>query len=420
MSFTALHRGLGRGPGPLTDELLDSAVAAGATESDDLDWKSELPPQKGLPQTDFPKDVAAMANSGGGVIVFGVHESQKAATGRTDVGDFDEGYERSLRSAAITAITPPVFGLNVFRLGSTEGKRAVIVEVPASVDGPHLIYRGDYFGAPVRNDADTVWMKERQIEAMYRARFDERRHATEVLDTLYTEAAAGRDSEKRAWLVAVAHPRLPRVGSRLTRDETREILAKTESLALFYAGRGGIHPLESIDRHNPRPGLRRWVAVNSATGEGSAWREAWASIHHDGSITIAAAVGGHRMSSDGYFDGWQVQSAAIECAVADLMALVRRTAESTSGGEYDIRVGIDFTGDQPLAISTINNFGYHYDGTSVPLHRYTPVEFTVNAAESDLDFYWHVHDLAQDCVNQGGVSNLQLIHPPEHDAQETA
>ena len=163
MRFTALHRALGRGPGPLTDELLDSAVAAGATESDDLDWKSELPPQKGLPQTDFPKDVAAMANSGGGLIVFGVHESQKAATGRTDVGDFDEGYERSLRSAAITEITPPVFGLNVFRLGSTEGEHAVIVEVPASVDGPHLIHRGDYFGAPVRNDADTVWMKERQI-----------------------------------------------------------------------------------------------------------------------------------------------------------------------------------------------------------------------------------------------------------------
>ena len=132
----------------------------------------------------------------------------------------------------------------------------------------------------------------------------QRRHATEVLDTLYAEAAAGRDSETRAWLVAVAHPRLPRVGSRLTRDDAREILARTESLALFYAGRGGIHPLESIDRHNPRPGLRRWVAVNSATGEGSAWKEAWASIHHDGSVTIAAAVGGHRMSSDGYFDGW--------------------------------------------------------------------------------------------------------------------
>lgn len=30
-----------------------------------------------------------------------------------------------------------------------------------------------------------------------------------------------------------------------------------------------------------------------------------------------------------------------------------------------------------------------------------------------LDFYWHVHDLALDCVNQGGISNLRMIHPPE-------
>jgi len=420
MSFTALHRVIGHGPGPLTDELLDAAIAAGATESDDLDWKSELPPQKGLPQTDFPKDVAAMANSGGGVIVFGVRERQKAATERVDIGDFDEGYERSLRSVAITAITPPVFGLNVHRLGSAAGGRSVVVEVPASVDGPHLIYKGDYFGAPIRNDADTVWMKERQIESMYRARLDERRHATEVLNMLYAEAAAGRDSETRAWLIAIAHPRLPRVGSRLTRDEARAVLTKTERLALSYATRGGIHPLESVDCYNPRPGLRRWLAVNSATAERAIWKEAWVSIHHDGSVTMAAAVGGHLMSSGEYFDGWQVQSTAIECAVADLMALVRTTAAATGSDEYDIRVGIDWTGQQPLSISTIDQFGRSYDGVSVPLRRYTPVELTVNAAEPDLDFYWHVHDLAQDCVNQGGVSNLQLIHPPERGDGETA
>lgn len=148
MSFTALHRALGLRPGPLTDDLLGAAVAAGVTETNDPDWKSELPPAKGLPQTDFPKDVAAMANSGGGLVVYGVRESQRAAVERADVGEFDETYERSLRSAAITAITPPVFGLNVYRLGSP-GNRAVVVEVPASVDGPHLIYKNDYFGAPV-------------------------------------------------------------------------------------------------------------------------------------------------------------------------------------------------------------------------------------------------------------------------------
>ena len=355
-----------------------------------------------------------MANSGGGVIVYGVREAQKAATGRVDVGEFDEAHERSLRSVAITAISPPVFGLNVYRLGSV-GNRAVAVEIPASVDGPHLIYRNDYFGAPVRNDSDTVWMKERQIEAMYRARFDERRHATEALDALFSESQAGRDADKRAWLIAVAHPRIPRFQDRLTRDGAREVLSKTNGLALTYAGSGGIHPLESVDRLNPRPGLRRWVAVNSATGERSVWKESWISIHHDGSVSLASAIGGHRMSNDGYFEGRQVESSAIGCAIADFMALIRATAEATDNDEYDARVGIDWSGDQPLTILTKDNMGSTYDGVSIPLHRYTPVEATVNAAESALDFFWQVHQIAQDCVNQGGVSNVLMIQPPPRD-----
>jgi Putative DNA-binding domain len=411
MNFTALHRAIGAGPGPLTEELLDAAVAAGVTETSDLDWKSELPPAKGLPQTDFPKDVAAMANSGGGVIVFGVRESQKAATERVDVGEFDEAYERSLRSAAITAVSPPVFGLVVHRLGA-EGSRAVVVEVPASIDGPHLIYRNDYFGAPMRIDSDTVWLKERQIEAMYRARFDERRHAADALDALFNEASAGRDTIKRAWLIAVAHPRIPRLRDRLNRDDARAVLSEAGKLALVYAGRGGIHPLESVDRLNPRPGLRRWVAVNTATDERSAWKEAWASVHHDGSVTLAAAVGGHRMSSDAFLDGWQVQSSGVECAIADFMALIRATAGRTDNDEYDLRAGIKWTGGQPLTILTTDNLGYAYDGVSTPLHHYAPVETSVNAVEHDLDYYWHVHDLARDCVNQGGITNVLLIRPP--------
>jgi hypothetical protein len=72
MDFTALHRLLGRPPGPLIDNIIDEAVNHGIAETDDLDWKSSLPPSSNLPQTDFPKDIAAVANSGGGVIVYGV------------------------------------------------------------------------------------------------------------------------------------------------------------------------------------------------------------------------------------------------------------------------------------------------------------------------------------------------------------
>lgn len=410
MEFTSLHRALGASPGPLTDDLLDRAVSASVAESTDLDWKSMLPPTRGLPQTDFPKDVAAMANSGGGLIVFGVSENDKRATERVDVGNFDENYERSLRSAAITAISPPVFGLVIHRLGD-EGSRAVIVEVPASMDGPHLIYRNELFGAPVRNDADTVWMKERQIEAMYRLRLDERRRSTEELAALYADAASGRDSTERSWLVAVARPRIPRVAIRLKRDDARDAIRNAGKLALVYASRSGIHPLESVDRDNPRPGLRRWVAANAATKESSRWKESWISIHDDGAITLTTHIGGHRRS-DGYHDERQIESAAIECAIADLMALVRTVAETFGHQEYEVQVGIEWGGSEPLLLLTTDQNGYTYDGGSVPLHRYTPVRCTVDAAGTPLDYYWRVHDLAQDCVNQGGIEHVRLIQPP--------
>ena len=74
-----------------------------------------------------------MANSGGGVIVYGVDEVDKAATGRVDENKCDESYERTLRAVACSAIMPPVFNLGVRILGS-EGRRAVVVEVPASVE----------------------------------------------------------------------------------------------------------------------------------------------------------------------------------------------------------------------------------------------------------------------------------------------
>lgn len=411
MTFTALHRELGASPGPLTDDLLARAVTTGVRETDDLDWKSELPPTKGITQTDYPKDVAAMANSGGGLIVYGVTESQKAATGRQDVGEFDEGYERTLRSAAITAISPPVFGLTIHRLGD-DPSRAVIVKVPGGLDGPHLIYRGEYFGAPVRNDADTVWMKERQIEAMYRARFDERRHAREALASLYEEASAGRGTAARAWLVAVAHPRTPQLSSRLSRDDARQVLSKARSLALGFADRSAQHPLESVDSSNPRPGLRRWVAVNTETSERNMWKESWASIHHDGSVTLAAAVGGARLSADGFLKGEEVRASRIECAVADLMALVRTTGEAVGTTEYDIRIGIE-SETVPLTILTIDNFGQMFGGVSTPLHRYTPVEVTSRADTAPAAFHRQVFELAEDCVNQGGMSQLTAIRPPE-------
>ncbi|RHW23715.1 ATP-binding protein [Nocardioides immobilis] len=405
MEFTGLHRALGAQPSPLTSELIDEAVRAGLKESDNLDWKSDLPPAKDIAKTDFPKDVAAMANAGGGVIVYGIAEEQKAATQRLDVGTLSEAHERALRSAAVTAISPPVFGLDVVRLGE-DGGRVVVVVVPDSLDGPHLIYKGEYFGAPIRNDADTVWMRERQVEQMYQARFDERRYAHEALDTLYDEMATGRDTTERAWFVGVARPRVPIVGApRIEREYARSLAEKGGILALVYAGRGGIHPLENVDRLNPRPGLRRWILANSATTERTLWKEAWSSIHDDGAATVASAVGGHR-TSDGETSGDAVDTSAIECAIADLLALVHETADDLGTRDYEVRIGIEWAGAGPLTFYTRSQYGINETAT---LPRYTTIRTSIRPDVDPAEFADIVYDLATDAVNQAGVRAPSLM-----------
>lgn len=399
MEFTGLHRALGAQPGPLTSGMIDDAISARVMETDDLDWKSELPPAKDLPKTDFPKDIAAMANNGGGVIVYGIEEDQKAATTRLDVGELTESHERALRSAAVTAVSPPVFGLDVVRLGE-EGARVVAVVVPDSLDGPHLIHRGEYFGAPIRNDADTAWMRERQIEQMYRARFDERRYAHEALDSLYDEAATGRDSADRAWFIGVARPRVPAVGGpRVEREQARAIAESGGNLALNFAGRGGLHPLENVERLDPRPGLRRWILPNSATTERTAWKESWCSIHDDGAVAVAMAVGGHRTSEEQVV-GSAVDVSAVECAIADLLGLVHETADELSTRDYEIRIGIEWDGARPMTFFTRGGFGINEKAS---LARFTPIRASIATDLPSEDYANRVYDIATDAVNQAGV-----------------
>lgn len=142
--------------------------------------------------------------------------------------------------------------------------------------------------------------------------------------------------------------------------------------------------------------------------------EAWAETHHDGSATLAAAVGGHRMSSDGFHDGWQVESLGIECCIADFAALIRATAEARSVDEFEVRVGIQWEGAEALQILTVDGSGQTYAGVSTPLRKYAPVRATINGAGPAGTFHEEVFRLAEDCVNQGGVTYLHTIEVPSN------
>ncbi|MFC8383238.1 helix-turn-helix domain-containing protein [Nocardia sp. NPDC057272] len=409
--FTALHRVLGRPPGPITVDMIDDAVRGRIEETSDLDWKSELPAAKAVSQGDFPKDVAAMANSGGGMLVFGVkcEPKSKAANERVDVHELSENHERALRSAAVTAVSPPVFGLQVTRLKDNLG-HCVVVAVPPSIDGPHLVYRGEYFGAPIRNDADTVWMRERQIEAMYRTRLDTRRHNAETLSRIYGDLSNVHPTMDRAWLIAVAQPRIPSIRTeRLTREAATELFQKASDVESLNVWASNQHPLRRMDIYSPRPGLRRWTVMTPYQTDRDAWRAGAASIHFDGSVTLAVAIGGELKPSGEAWPGAVVQSPAIEDAVAVLMALIRTVSGLFERTEYEIRIGIEFEAGAPIEIYSVDSFKQPYADTAVPLPRFAPVDAAVDAG-ADADAYLEqARSIALDCVNQGGAERLHIM-----------
>jgi hypothetical protein len=189
--------------------MIDAAVAQQLPENASLDFKAAMYSSCDL-EAEFPKDVAAMANSGGGVLVFGVRDGGDKADERCDPGDIGRDRIRKLESLVISGICPPVFNVEFLPLMEATPP-CLVVLIPDSASGPHLVYRNEFFGASVRHGHKTTWLEEPVIERRYRARFDQQRNAHEVVDSVYDEAAAVCPRMERARFVGIARPVLPEV-----------------------------------------------------------------------------------------------------------------------------------------------------------------------------------------------------------------
>lgn len=420
MTFTSLHQAIGAQPGPITSKMIDDLIAQGVQEGEGLDFKKKLPSQKELASSDFPKDVAAFANASGGTLVYGVDETDRVATSRVSLGEISESYERTLRQVAVSSIHPPVFGLDVTTVGTSDDC-ALVVTIPPSLERPHMVYRGEYFGAPVRNHADTVWMRERQIEQMYRSRFESRRQADDAIDQLYQETVSGRSIHEHAWLVMVAVPRLPRAGTPVERSAIQTIAesachtfpdVRTATKVLSSVPRP--HPLNWVDRGNPRRGMRRWVLRNARKPEHDRRLEAWIAILDNGPLTLAMSIGSHdRPYTRGIVaPGHEVYGRTVECVVAEFVALLAELSRVTGPhGEYDLLLGIEWAGPEPLVFATFDSEAFRDITDSIPLPRFTRVRASLRPDVPDDDLRQQVCAIALDVVNQGGVQNLELLSP---------
>lgn len=415
--FTPIHRALGLEPGDLTWQLIEQAVDQAVVETSDLDWKrSAYDSRDPQWQDEAAKDIAAMADSGGGWIVFGVAEDAEAnsASQVTPVAWNSDKQQRLLR-AAYARIGPPVLGLEFFPVSGENGQ-VVLLRIPDSRDAPHFARKGDdAFVAPRRNGPHTVFMSDREIERGFRERFQQAEDREGELQAVFERAGQGLNPDDGVCIVIAALPvELVRSATAMTEQEAYEFMNVPVPAGLVYS-RAGAH--KSWNGGRVRKGLRQW-RIRSEERATHAYRK---SLHDDGTVLSIYRLGAltdSQQATPHYPVGQpnHCMSEHIESALIDFSATLRAHASKRHvNAGYQVRVGLVGHSAAPIHIRTTENQTNFLLGVEEmePIHRFQPVTYNLDPVDPVDILLPTLNDLARDIINQGGVKHLKVMAEPD-------
>lgn len=352
MPWTPLHAVLGEPSPKLSFDLIERVCAVGVSERSDLDWKSSLPltatdeDGKRAQQSELAKDIAAMANSGGGMIVYGVDERRRADTSAAGqiqpVGPITESTLQTISQIAGNLIYPPVMSLHLVPLAGQDADVGVLVMlVPDSPDAPHLVHpRGnvrDWFAVPWRDGPHTAWMVERQIAAAYQRREVARRRSATDLDELYGSFARACVTGDSTWVLGVAQPDVPAGNDRrLTLQRADTILRSPQSVRLPAA----VSALDLTQGAMTRRGLRLFHRTRSDSSVSVSGRMGGrVQLHGSGAVAVGTTRGRSYVGGNG--GPHEVSVLDIEQVGLDLMGTLLTTTRAMGmASDYTVRIGV--------------------------------------------------------------------------------
>ena len=421
--WSRIHAELGFTPAELTFDMVIRAVGQGVAETEDLDWKQALPvADVDRKLKEFAKDVAAMANTGGGLIVYGVREEQQRAAEITPVSLAERERER-MRALVARHVRPLIGGLEIVPLREGDEESGVlVVSVPASPDAPHVVGERNEMGIPFRHGPHTEWMSEHQFERAYQDRFARRAGEAEALAGLVEDIKPQLDPDKDAWLVVAARPLspLPALTGRPDPGHVEEVLTDALKVGnhVYPQSVERVAVLREVGRSavlNPRPGLRRWVAQsNTHTSPGAPSDFIHIELHHDGSSALAVAT--TPWTARTTFDNvCPVPTRMVQSALAEAVALTTTHARRRGhSGQLLVQVDLLQGSGHPLAAvdNHLGNGFYVETMQIVPgtrtLFRITPVRTEVAADAEPEVLRTAVRQLSEDLLHQFGVQEIAI------------
>ena len=207
----------------VTVDNIRGLITAGAQEAFDLDFKLTWYGRGDSDRRALAGDVAALANTAGGVIVIGVDEDDQAgATAAPGVEVTDSEVSR-IRQVVASFVAPlPVFDLISVMDPTCSTDAAVpqggdpppplgflLIAIPRSTNAPHAVLVNDALRYPRRNGATIRYLSEPEVAAAYRDRIaGVETQAQRVLD-VERQALARLDRSQEPWLLVTLTPDLP-------------------------------------------------------------------------------------------------------------------------------------------------------------------------------------------------------------------
>ncbi len=179
-----------------------------AFEDEDLDYKSIHYAQD--KKTELAKDVAAMANTIGGVLVLGLAEDRKSRCPSAVVPvELTDGRLRQIRATVASNLRPaPRIELIAKEDAPGSNQGILLIAVPRSPDAPHAVieHNQDHrLAYPYRDGDTTRWLTEAQVATSYRRRFQELTERGDRLTRVETDVEDTTDDLARSFHRAGGH-----------------------------------------------------------------------------------------------------------------------------------------------------------------------------------------------------------------------
>lgn len=229
----------------LRAEHVHALVSSSAQEAFDLDFKTALYGRGDSERRALAGDVAALANTAGGVIVLGVAEDDQArAVAAPGVQVTDAEVARIRQVIASLAAPMPVVDVLTVPGGAEHGagvrpdispasrgdigptggaaeeqaRGFIVIAVPRSPAAPHAVLVNEALRYPRRNGATTRYLSEPEVAAAYRERLAGARRQSTRISEVQREALERLNPEGLPWVVVTLVPDLP--GDMLITSET--------------------------------------------------------------------------------------------------------------------------------------------------------------------------------------------------------